>query len=153
MTFLRVFVEVILSQLMKQKTFRIEIHSTSSSKYRLLPWFFAHGLKDKVKWGASTRWLFGPNSAWGTIETTTIGKTLRTLKEIGPWTYSYRLNLFVTRFQWIKSRDVRLKSSSTGLNAGCITLGLIGNASQFSRPASNNIKMLKFILSIFFDDL
>ena len=69
------------------------------------------------------------------------------VNEIGAWTYSYWLNLFVTRFQWIKSRDDRLKSSSTGLNAGCITFGLTGNASQFSRTAKNNIKILKFIFS------
>ena len=36
-------------------------------------------LLGKVKWGASLRWSFGPNSAWGRIETTTIGKTHPTL--------------------------------------------------------------------------
>ena len=29
----------------------------------------------KFKWGASSRWSFGPNSAWGSLETKTIGKT------------------------------------------------------------------------------
>ena len=66
---------------------------------------------------------------------------------LGPWTYSYWLNLFVTRFQWIKSRDDRLKSPSTGLNAGCIKLGLTGNASRFSRTANKKIKILLFIFS------
>ena len=28
----------------------------------------------KVKWGASSRWSFGPNSAWGSIKTTTARK-------------------------------------------------------------------------------
>ena len=28
-----------------------------------------------IKWGASSRWSFGPNSTWGSIETTTIWKT------------------------------------------------------------------------------
>ena len=28
-----------------------------------------------VKWGASFRWSFDPNSAWSSIETMTIGKT------------------------------------------------------------------------------
>ena len=32
-----------------------------------------------VKWGASPGWSFGPNPAWGSIETTTIGKTHPTL--------------------------------------------------------------------------
>ena len=27
-----------------------------------------------VKWGVSGRWSFGPNSAWGSIETTKIKK-------------------------------------------------------------------------------
>ena len=33
----------------------------------------------KLKWGASSRWSFGSNSAWSSIETTTIGKTHPTL--------------------------------------------------------------------------
>ena len=32
-----------------------------------------------LKWDASYRWSFGPNSAWGRIETTIIGKTHPTL--------------------------------------------------------------------------
>ena len=32
-----------------------------------------------VKWGAPSRWSFHPDSAWGIIETTTIGKTRPTL--------------------------------------------------------------------------
>ena len=28
-----------------------------------------------VKWDASSRWSFGPNFAWGSIETTAIGKS------------------------------------------------------------------------------
>ena len=32
-----------------------------------------------LKWGASSRWPFRPNSAWGRIETTTITKTHPTL--------------------------------------------------------------------------
>ena len=28
-----------------------------------------------IKWGASSQWSFGPNSGWGSIETTVIGKT------------------------------------------------------------------------------
>ena len=32
-----------------------------------------------VKWNASSRSSFGPKSAWGSIETTTIGKTHSTL--------------------------------------------------------------------------
>ena len=31
--------------------------------------------KQSVKWGASSRWSFRPNSAWSSTETTTIGKT------------------------------------------------------------------------------
>ena len=31
--------------------------------------------KFQVKWDASFRWSFHPNSAWGNIEMTTIGKT------------------------------------------------------------------------------
>ena len=34
----------------------------------------------QVKWGASSRWSFRPNSAGGSIETTTIGDTHPTLK-------------------------------------------------------------------------
>ena len=30
---------------------------------------------DQLKRGTSSRWSFGPNSAWGSIETTTMGKT------------------------------------------------------------------------------
>ena len=30
---------------------------------------------DIIKWGASFRWSFGPNSAWGNIETTTVENT------------------------------------------------------------------------------
>ena len=29
----------------------------------------------QIKWGASSRWSFGPNSVWGSVETMTIGKT------------------------------------------------------------------------------
>ena len=29
----------------------------------------------RIKWSSSYRWLFGPSSAWSSIETTTIGKT------------------------------------------------------------------------------
>ena len=32
-----------------------------------------------VKWNAPSRWSFCPNSAWGSIETTTIGNTQPTL--------------------------------------------------------------------------
>ena len=32
-----------------------------------------------IKWGASSQWSFGPNSAWGSIETTIIGNTHLTL--------------------------------------------------------------------------
>ena len=31
--------------------------------------------EQELKWDASFRWPFSPNSAWGSIETTTIGKT------------------------------------------------------------------------------
>ena len=34
---------------------------------------------DMRKWGASSCWSFGPNSEWGSIETTTIWKTHHTL--------------------------------------------------------------------------
>ena len=33
-----------------------------------------------INWGASSRWSFGPNSACGSKETTTIGKTHPTLE-------------------------------------------------------------------------
>ena len=33
----------------------------------------------KVKWSASSRWSFGPKSAWGSIKTTTIGNKHPTL--------------------------------------------------------------------------
>ena len=37
--------------------------------------FFRHLSRlSKVKWSASSRWSFGPNSAWGSIETTTARK-------------------------------------------------------------------------------
>ena len=32
-----------------------------------------------LKWGASSRWSFRPNSAWGSRETTTTGNTRTTL--------------------------------------------------------------------------
>ena len=32
-----------------------------------------------IKWGASSQWSFGPNSAWDSIETTIIGNTHLTL--------------------------------------------------------------------------
>ena len=41
-----------------------------------------------LKWGASTRWSFGPNFAWGSKETTTIGKTHPTLLI---WSYESKL--------------------------------------------------------------
>jgi len=34
----------------------------------------------KLKWGASFRRSFGPNAAWGNIETTTIANTRPTLE-------------------------------------------------------------------------
>ena len=34
-----------------------------------------------IKWGVSSRWSFRPNSAWGTIETTTIAKAHPTLSQ------------------------------------------------------------------------
>jgi len=33
-----------------------------------------------IKWGASSRWSFRPNSAWGSIGTTIIGRTRPTLQ-------------------------------------------------------------------------
>ena len=36
-------------------------------------------LFDDIKWGASSRWLFRPNSAWGSIATKSIGKMHTTL--------------------------------------------------------------------------
>ena len=39
-----------------------------------------------LKWGASSQWSFGPNSAWGSIEMTTIGKTHPTLPSLGHFT-------------------------------------------------------------------
>ena len=39
----------------------------------------------EIKWGASSRWSFGPISAWGRIETTTTGNTHSTLQN---WTTS-----------------------------------------------------------------
>ena len=33
----------------------------------------------KIKWGASSRWPFGRNPAWGSIETTATGKTHPTI--------------------------------------------------------------------------
>ena len=35
-----------------------------------------------IKWGASSRWSFRPNSAWGSIETTNLAKTHPTLFRI-----------------------------------------------------------------------
>ena len=35
-----------------------------------------------LKWGASSRWSFRPNSVWGSVGTTTIGKTNPTLWHI-----------------------------------------------------------------------
>ena len=42
-----------------------DVIDTSLHKVRLEP----------IKWGASSRWSFHPNSAWRSIETMTIGKT------------------------------------------------------------------------------
>ena len=42
--------------------------------------YFGHSLvRTDLQWGASSRWLFRPNSAWCSIETMTIGKTHPTL--------------------------------------------------------------------------
>ena len=38
-----------------------------------------YGSDNKVGYVTSCRWSFGPNPAWGSIETTTIGKTYPTL--------------------------------------------------------------------------
>ena len=43
-----------------------------------------------IKWGVSFRWSFRPNSAWGSIETMTIGKTRLTLaiyRTFGLWNF------------------------------------------------------------------
>ena len=40
--------------------------------------FYFQNINDS-KVSASSRWSFGPNSAWGSIDTTTIGKTDSTL--------------------------------------------------------------------------
>ena len=57
-----------------------------------------------LKWSALFRWSFGPNSAWGSIERTIIGKTHPTLL----------VQIFVVRLHpvcrwiipwWTKARD------------------------------------------------
>ena len=42
--------------------------------YHLLTNKRFQGMLLNIKWGASSQWSFGPNSAWGSIETTIIGK-------------------------------------------------------------------------------
>ena len=41
--------------------------------------FSPSSIDRRLKWGASSRWPFRQNSAWGTIEATTIGKKHPTL--------------------------------------------------------------------------
>ena len=56
-----------------------------------------------LKWGASSRWSFGPKSVWSSIETTTIGKTHPTLQ----WCYSEHdenLNKSLAKVKW-KGKD------------------------------------------------
>ena len=57
-----------------------------------------------IKWGASLQWSFGPNSAWGSIETATIGKTHPTLL----WKADWMRNLPWYRFVWLHKnlRDI-----------------------------------------------
>ena len=45
--------------------------------YRSVPIIHTKPLfgRENLKWGASSRWSFRPNSAWGSIETTTIRET------------------------------------------------------------------------------
>ena len=45
-----------------------------------------------VKWGASFRWSFHPNSAWGSMETTTIGQTHPTLTHLSFWELGFLLS-------------------------------------------------------------
>ena len=55
-----------------------------------------------VKWGASFRWSFRPSSAWGSIETTTIGKTQPTLfREPRPYHEIFVQVATLLRFDWI----------------------------------------------------
>ena len=63
-------------------------HFMIISMNRQLKFFFAepnqvYSLTDyknkKLKWGASSRWSFRPNSVWGSIETMTIWKPHPTL--------------------------------------------------------------------------
>ena len=42
-------------------------------------WLWLPVLVSKIKWAASSRWSFSPNSAWGSIGTATIGKMHPTL--------------------------------------------------------------------------
>ena len=47
------------------------------------------GKKNTVKWVACSRWSFGPNSTWGSIETMTIGKMHLTLRlQCNTWLFS-----------------------------------------------------------------
>ena len=67
--------------------------------YRLKNWRFfvmrfsystrIKGENNTVKWFAYSRWSFGSNSTWGSIETTTIGKTHPTLRlQCNTWSFS-----------------------------------------------------------------
>ena len=48
-----------------------------------------------LKWDASFRWSFLPNSVWASIETRTIGKTQPTLKNVlGGWAYRSSCQVF-----------------------------------------------------------
>ena len=74
---------------------------------KLLKWanivFFVYSMDDQksfrsvvgycrqlVKWGASSRWSFGPNFAWESIETTAIVKTHSTLPSWIPFQVNWR---------------------------------------------------------------
>ena len=50
------------------------------SKPKTPPSYGFNHYHKNLKWGASSRWSFCPNSAWSSIETTTIGKTHPTVE-------------------------------------------------------------------------
>ena len=65
-------------KLLPNINFLFFFYFSKSSEQIYLPYKLGYNDNDS-KWGAGSRWSFGPNSACGSIETTTIRKTHYTL--------------------------------------------------------------------------
>ena len=77
----------------------------------------------ELKWSGRSRWLFRPNSAWGSKETTAIRKTHPTLVKVNLWPINEFFEfIFVANFQSYVS-DV---FGHTTLTQYSIWYGLVG---------------------------